>query len=49
VFWEQASSWLQGDPPIEGTQYREMFNFMSALPSRIGVPGFFEPRFPRRP
>ena len=47
VFWEQASSWLQGDPPIEGTQYREMFNYMSAAAvSTVGVPGFFEPRFP---
>ena len=40
VFWEQASSWLQGDPPIEGTQYREMFNYMSAAAvSTVGVPG----------
>jgi NTE family protein len=47
AFWEQASSWLQGNPLFEGTQYREMFNYMSAAAvSSIGVPGFFEPRFP---
>jgi NTE family protein len=46
-FWEQASSWLQGDPPVEGTHYREFFNYMSAATvSAIGVPGFFEPRVP---
>ena len=47
AFWEQASSWLQGDPALEGTQYREMFNYMSAAAvSTVGVPGFFEPRIP---
>src|SRR5258708_6989339 len=30
AFWEQASSWLQGNPALEGTQYREMFNYMCA-------------------
>ena len=36
-----------GDPPFEGTQYREMFNYMSAAAvSTVGVPGFFEPRIP---
>src|SRR5262249_1171738 len=25
TFWEQASSWLQGAPALEGTQYRELF------------------------
>jgi NTE family protein len=47
TFWENASSWLQGNPAFEGTQYREMFNYMSAAAvSTVGVPGFFEPRFP---
>ena len=47
AFWEQVSSWLQGDPALEGTQSREMFNYMSAADvSTVGVPGFFEPRFP---
>jgi NTE family protein len=46
-FWEQASSWLQGDPAVEGTQYREFFNYVSAATvSAVGVPGFFEPRIP---
>ena len=47
AFWEQSSSWLQGDPPLEGTHYREFFNYVSAATvSAIGVPGFFEPRIP---
>jgi NTE family protein len=47
TFWEQASSWLQGDPPFDGTQCREVFNYMSAAAvSTVGVPGFFEPRIP---
>src|SRR5262249_1634457 len=44
-FWEQCSSWLQGDPPLGGTHYRELFNYISAAAvSTVGVPGFFEPR-----
>jgi NTE family protein len=47
AFWEQTSSWLQGDPAIEGTHYREFFNYVSAATvSAVGVPGFFEPRIP---
>ena len=47
AFWEQASSWLQGVPALEGTQWREMFNYVSAAAvSAVGVPGFFEPRIP---
>jgi NTE family protein len=46
-FWERVSSQLQGSPLIDGTQSREVFNYMSAaFVSTVGVPGFFEPRFP---
>ena len=47
AFWERSSSWLQYNPAVEGTQYREFFNYVSAATvSAIGVPGFFEPRIP---
>ena len=47
AFWERSSSWLQCSPAVEGTQYREFFNYISAATvSAIGVPGFFEPRIP---
>jgi NTE family protein len=47
TFWERVSSQLQGSPLIDGTQSREVFNYMSAaFVSTVGVPGFFEPRFP---
>jgi NTE family protein len=47
AFWEQVSSWLQVNPAIEGTQGRELFNYLSAsFVSTVGVPGFFEPRVP---
>lgn len=47
AFWEQVSSWFQGNPVMEGTQGREIFNYMSAAAvSAMGVPGFFEPRIP---
>ena len=47
AFWERTSSWLQCNPAVEGTQYREFFNYVSAATvSAIGVPGFFEPRIP---
>jgi NTE family protein len=46
-FWERVSSQLQGSPVIDGTQSREVFNYLSAaFVSTVGVPGFFEPRFP---
>jgi NTE family protein len=46
-FWERVSSQLQGGPVIDGTQPREVFNYLSAaFVSTVGVPGFFEPRFP---
>lgn len=46
-FWERVSSQLQGSPLIDGTQSREVFNYVSAaFVSTVGVPGFFEPRFP---
>ena len=32
---------------MDGTQSRELFNYLSAAYiSTVGVPGFFEPRFP---
>ena len=47
TFWERVSSQLQGSPLIDGTQSREVFNYLSAaFVSTVGVPGFFEPRFP---
>jgi NTE family protein len=47
TFWERVSSQLQGSPLIDGTQSREVFNYMSAaFVSTVGVPGFLEPRFP---
>ena len=46
-FWEQVSSWFQANPAFEGTQGRELFNYLSAAcVSTVGVPGFFEPRIP---
>ena len=36
-----------GEPALDGTQSRELFNYLSAAYiSTVGVPGFFEPRFP---
>jgi NTE family protein len=47
AFWEQVSSQLQAGPLFDGTDPRELFNYMSAAyVSTLGVPGFFEPRFP---
>jgi NTE family protein len=41
------SSGVQANPMVEGTQSRELFNYLSAAYiSTVGVPGFFEPRFP---
>lgn len=46
-FWERVSSGVQASPIVEGTRSRELFNYMSAAYiSSVGVPGFFEPRFP---
>jgi NTE family protein len=50
TFWERVSSQLQSGPLIDGTDPRELFNYMSAAyVSTLGVPGFFEPRFPPAP
>src|SRR5262245_42507187 len=47
TFWERASSQVRASPLIEGTDPREVFNYLSAAyVSTVGVPGFFEPRFP---
>ena len=47
TFWERVSSQLQSAPLLDGTDPRELFNYMSAAcVSTLGVPGFFEPRFP---
>ncbi|MGE3066620.1 MAG: patatin-like phospholipase family protein [Hyphomicrobiaceae bacterium] len=47
AFWEKVSSRIQASPLIDGTQTREMFNYLSAaFVSTVGVPGFFEPRVP---
>jgi NTE family protein len=47
AFWERVSSGVQASPIVEGTQSRELFNYLSAAYiSTVGVPGFFEPRFP---
>ncbi len=47
AFWERVSSGVQASPLIDGTQSRELFNYLSAAYiSTVGVPGFFEPRFP---
>jgi NTE family protein len=50
TFWERVSSQLQSGPLFDGTDPRELFNYMSAAyVSTLGVPGFFEPRFPPAP
>jgi NTE family protein len=50
AFWEQVSSQVQTGPLFDGTDPRELFNYMSAAyVSTLGVPGFFEPRFPPAP
>jgi NTE family protein len=50
AFWEKVSSQLQAGPLFDGTDPREIFNYMSAAyVSTLGVPGFFEPRFPPAP
>jgi NTE family protein len=50
AFWEKVSSQLQAGPLFDGTDPRELFNYMSAAyVSTLGVPGFFEPRFPPAP
>ena len=50
TFWERVSSQVQSGPLIDGTDPREFFNYMSAaFVSTLGVPGFFEPRFPPAP
>ena len=47
AFWERVSSGVQASPVMDGTQSRELFNYLSAAyVSTVGVPGFFEPRFP---
>ena len=47
AFWERVSSGVQASPIVDGTQSRELFNYLSAAYiSTVGVPGFFEPRFP---
>jgi NTE family protein len=47
AFWEKVSSGVQASPLMQGTQSRELFNYLSAAYiSTVGVPGFFEPRFP---
>jgi NTE family protein len=47
AFWQRVSSGVQASPILEGTQSRELFNYLSAAYiSTVGVPGFFEPRFP---
>ncbi|MET0194380.1 MAG: DUF3734 domain-containing protein [Hyphomicrobiaceae bacterium] len=47
AFWERVSSGVQASPVVDGTQSRELFNYLSAAYiSTVGVPGFFEPRFP---
>ncbi len=47
AFWNRVSSAVQASPVINGTHPRELFNYMSAAyVSTVGVPGFFEPRFP---
>jgi NTE family protein len=47
AFWNRVSSGVQASPLIDGTQSRELFNYLSAAYiSTVGVPGFFEPRFP---
>ncbi|HJU29843.1 MAG TPA: patatin-like phospholipase family protein [Hyphomicrobiaceae bacterium] len=49
-FWERVSSQLQAGPLLDGTDPREFFNYVSAAyVSTLGVPGFFEPRFPPAP
>ena len=50
TFWERVSSQVQASPLIDGTDPRELFNYMSAAyVSTLGAPGFFEPRFPPAP
>jgi NTE family protein len=50
AFWEQVSSQVQTGPLFDGTDPRELFNYLSAAyVSTLGVPGFFEPRFPPAP
>jgi NTE family protein len=50
AFWERVSSQVQAGPLFDGTDPREFFNYMSAAyVSTLGVPGFFEPRFPPAP
>jgi NTE family protein len=47
AFWERVSSGVQASPFMQGTQSRELFNYLSAAyVSTVGAPGFFEPRFP---
>lgn len=47
AFWEKVSSGLQAAPMLDGVDAREAFNYVSAaFVSTVGVPGFFEPRFP---
>jgi NTE family protein len=50
AFWEKVSSQVQTGPLFDGTDPRELFNYLSAAyVSTLGVPGFFEPRFPPAP
>jgi NTE family protein len=46
-FWEKVSSQLLAEPSIPGSDARAFFNeATSALVSAVGIPGFFQPRFP---
>lgn len=47
AFWDGVSSGLQGNPWLPGEFGRTFFNELTAATgASLGVPGFFEPRYP---